>query len=212
VDERATGRDDLPVVNHHAAYPGCTGVPGVLAGLSMLLAGRSAARRIVELADVTATDRVVDVGCGPGNAVRTAARVAAHATGIDPSGEMLRIARARTRDGSAVTWVRGHVEDLPIPDASATVVWTVRSVHHWTDVDAGLAEVQRILRPGGRLLAVERLVRPGARGLGSHGWTARQAGAFATLCERAGFVDVATTEQRLGRQTVVLARAMRPTG
>jgi ubiquinone/menaquinone biosynthesis C-methylase UbiE len=48
-------------------------------------------------------------------------------------------------------------------------------VHHWHDLDAGLAEVRRVLRPSGRFLAIERQVEPGATGLASHGWTAEQA-------------------------------------
>ena len=85
-------------VNHHADYPGCTGVVGVLAGLAMLLRGRSAARLVLDLAELSVGDRVVDVGCGPGNAVRLAARLGAVATGVDPSADMLRIARAVTRN------------------------------------------------------------------------------------------------------------------
>src|SRR4051812_13353427 len=158
-------------VNHHADCPGCTGVAGVLAGLAMLLRGRSAARLVLDLAQPSVGDRVVDVGCGPGNAVRRAARLSAVATGVDPSADMLRIARAvtRDRDGSpdrgAIEWIRASAEDLPLPDASATVLWTVKSVHHWSDVRAGLAQAFRVLQPGGRLLAIERLVQPGARGL-----------------------------------------------
>jgi len=203
-------------VNHHAAYPGCTGAAGVLAGVAMLLLGRSAARLVVDLAGPSAGDHVVDVGCGPGTAARLAARAGARVTGIDPSAEMLRIARVVTgsRAGSrgcrGVGWSQASAEDLPIPTASATVLWTVKSVHHWSDVEAGLANALRVLRPGGRLLAIERLVQPGARGLASHGWTTRQAVSFAALCRDAGFADIRTAEQALGRRTVVVVRAVRP--
>lgn len=201
--------DELPV-NHHADYAGCAGVTGVLAGLAMLLLGRPAARLVVDLAALSAGDRVVDVGCGPGTATRLAARAGARVTGIDPSVEMLRIARAVTRNHPGIGWIHGSAEDLPIPDASATVLWTVASVHHWTDVEAGLAEAHRVLRPGGRLLAIERRVQPGARGLAGHGWTPRQAESFATLCRAAGFTDVSTGERAYGRRTGTVVRAVRP--
>lgn len=200
---------ELPV-NHHAAFPGCTGVTGLLAGLTMLLLGRPAARLVVDLAELLPGDRVVDVGCGPGNAVRLAATAGARATGVDPSAEMLRVARAATRGRDDVRWIWGSAEDIPLADACTSVVWTVASVHHWTDVVAGLAEAHRVLEPGGRLLAIERRVDPGARGLASHGWTARQTQKFAALCRDAGFTDVSTTERDYGRRRAAVVQAVRP--
>ncbi len=70
------------------------------------------------------------------------------------------------------------------------MVWSVATVHHWADVAAGLAEVRRVLAPGGRFFAVERRVRPGATGLASHGWTDQQAASFAACCRAAGLDDV----------------------
>ena len=63
-------------------------------------------------------------------------------------------------------------------------------MHHWRDLEAGLAEVTRVLAPGGRFVALERLTDEGADGLASHGWTQAQAEAFADACRAAGFVDV----------------------
>jgi SAM-dependent methyltransferase len=63
-------------------------------------------------------------------------------------------------------------------------------VHHWHDLEAGLAEVRRVLAPGGRFVALERRTEVGADGLASHGWTDAQAAAFAEACRAAGFVDV----------------------
>jgi ubiquinone/menaquinone biosynthesis C-methylase UbiE len=178
--------------------------------------GRSAARLVLDLAELSVGDRVIDVGCGPGNAVRLASRLAAVATGVDPSADMIRIARAVTRDryGSrgrgATEWIRASAEDLPIPDASATVLWTVKSVHHCSDVGVGLAQAYRVLQPGGRLLAIERLVQPGARGLASHGWTTQQAESFAALCRCAGFSDVSTAQKSLGSHSAAVVGAIRP--
>jgi ubiquinone/menaquinone biosynthesis C-methylase UbiE len=63
-------------------------------------------------------------------------------------------------------------------------------VHHWRDLDAGLAEVHRVLRPNGRFLALERRTTPGATGVASHGWTPAQAQAFADHLSSHGFTDV----------------------
>jgi ubiquinone/menaquinone biosynthesis C-methylase UbiE len=200
----------MTTTNHHANYPGITGVSGLLIGFIWNLIGRSTARLIVDLADLSPTDRVIDVGCGPGTAVREAARRGARATGVDPAPIMLRLARMLTRDRAPILWAEGTAEDLGQPDASASVLWTVASVHHWKDVATGLAEARRVLVPGGRLLAMERQVRPGATGLASHGWTDQQAAAFAAQCRTAGFGNVHAEKHAAGRRDVHVIRAVRP--
>jgi ubiquinone/menaquinone biosynthesis C-methylase UbiE len=197
-------------VNHHAGHPGFAGVIGLLAGLTMIVAGGAVARLAADLASVSDADRVVDVGCGPGTAVRKAARRGARVTGVDPAPVMLRLARALTRDRPAITWAEGAAEDLPQPDGSATVVWSLATVHHWRDVTAGLAEVKRALAPRGRLLAIERRVRPGATGLASHGWTEQQAESFAAQCRAAGFESVRIEKHTPGRRAVFVVKAVRP--
>jgi SAM-dependent methyltransferase len=188
--------------NHHADHPGFAGMPGTLVGLVMLLTGRAYARLATGAASVADTDRVVDVGCGPGNAARAAARFGAHVTGIDPARVMLRVARAFTRKRAAIDWVEGAAENLPLPDGSATVVWALATVHHWKDVGEGLAEAHRVLAREGRLVAIERRVSPGATGLASHGWTEQQAESFAAMCRAAGFDKVRIDEHRAGRRAV----------
>jgi ubiquinone/menaquinone biosynthesis C-methylase UbiE len=203
------GNDQISV-NHHADHPGFSGVTGTLFGLVFLLTGRANAALAADITAVSAADHVVDVGCGPGTAVRAAARRGARATGVDPSESMLRVARAVTRNGSRVSWAPGAAEALPVPDGSATVVWALATVHHWRDVNSGVAEAFRALASGGRLLAVERQTEPGATGFASHGWTGGQAEAFAAACRTAGFVDVACAGHRSGRREVWTVRGVRP--
>ncbi|OBH02388.1 hypothetical protein A5696_11075 [Mycobacterium sp. E2699] len=62
------------IVNHHADHEGFSGAIGLVAALGMLATGRGNARFAAELASVSGTDRVVDIGCGPGNAGRAAVR------------------------------------------------------------------------------------------------------------------------------------------
>ncbi|MFY9806979.1 MAG: class I SAM-dependent methyltransferase [Pseudonocardiaceae bacterium] len=200
----------MDAVNHHADHPGFAGLTGLVIGLIMSLAGRPAARLAADVAAVSDADWVIDVGCGPGTAVREAARRGAHVTGVDPAPVMLRLARILTGDRPAITWVDGAAEDLRERDASATVVWSLASVHHWRDVTAGLAEITRVLAPTGRFVAIERLVRPGATGLASHGWTAQQAESFAAQCLAAGLADVRVENHTPGRRALVVVRAVRP--
>lgn len=201
---------DLLPVNHHADHPGFSGITGALFALVFLIVGRSNARLAVDLADVSEHDRVVDIGCGPGSAVREAARRGARATGVDPSSVFLRIAGVVTRGSSRVEWVEGTAEKVPRPDTCATVVWSLATVHHWQDVERGVGEAWRVLASGGRLLVIERQCEVGATGLASHGWTREQAEAFASQCRTAGFSDVAIAAHETGRRRVWTVSATRP--
>ncbi|HEU4842045.1 MAG TPA: class I SAM-dependent methyltransferase, partial [Ilumatobacteraceae bacterium] len=145
-----------PAPNHHADHPGFAGLSGLLAAAGFLLGRRPIADLAVRLVGVGADDAVVDVGCGPGVAARQAAAAgAASVVGVDPAPVMLRVARAAgavARHGRRpVRFLVGAAEALPLPDRSATVLWSLSTVHHWRDLDAGLAEARRVLRPAGRL-------------------------------------------------------------
>lgn len=197
--------------NHHAHFPGFAGPAGFLAAASMVPGGAGNARLAERLSDVAAGDAVADIGCGPGTAARHAARVAATVTGIDPAPVMLRFARLLTRRTShPVRYAEGSAEAVPLPDSSVTVAWSIASVHHWNDLDAGLKEARRILKPGGRLVAIERLSRPGAKGLASHGWTPEQATAFAARCRSHGFTDATVRQHGDGRRAKMSVTATAP--
>jgi ubiquinone/menaquinone biosynthesis C-methylase UbiE len=195
-----TGQQTTCVPNHHAHYPGFAGLSGLLAALSMI--GREGDAQLVEkLSGLRSEDTLLDIGCGPGTAVRHAARLGATATGVDPAPVMLRVARLLTRSTERVRYLAGTAETLPVPDGSVSVVWAIASVHHWGDLDAALREARRVLRPRGRLVAVERRTQPGARGHASHGWTDEQAGAFGERCLQHGFTGPQVGQHRTGHRT-----------
>ncbi|HET9729212.1 MAG TPA: class I SAM-dependent methyltransferase [Acidimicrobiia bacterium] len=190
--------DDTCAPNHHAGHRPFTGPFGFVAMLMMIAGREPDAALAARLSGLRPGETVVDVGCGPGTAARRAARLGATVTGVDPARIMRRTAQLMTRK-AAVQWIDGAAEALPLPDDTANVVWSIATVHHWADVDAGLREVRRILRPGGRFVAIERHTRPGARGLAGHGWTDAQAEAFADRARAAGFADV-RVEHATGRR------------
>jgi ubiquinone/menaquinone biosynthesis C-methylase UbiE len=197
-----------PAPNHHADYPGFRGLPGLLAALVFTVGRGPVARLAADRTEVGAGDHVVDVGSGPGTAVREARRRGATATAVDPAAVMLRVGRLLS-PAAGITWARGSAEALPVPDGGATVVWSLATVHHWRDLDRGLAEVHRVLRPGGRFLVTERRVPPGARGHGSHGWIDDQAEAFAAACRTVGLADVTVSTSRPGDTTILVVTARR---
>ena len=177
--------------NHHRHHPGFAGFSGVMLGLAFAVGRNGVARFAADLAELTDGDAVIDIGCGPGSAARVAAKrgTATTVLGVDPAPVMLRLGRLFTF-GRRVTYRAGTAEAIPSDDASATVVWSLSAVHHWHDLDKGLAEVRRVLRAGGRFVAIERVTTPGATGIASHGWTDEQAKAFGELCRQAGFSTV----------------------
>jgi demethylmenaquinone methyltransferase / 2-methoxy-6-polyprenyl-1,4-benzoquinol methylase len=109
-------------------------------------------RRLTAEAVVRPGDRVLDGCCGTGDLAVACARVGAEVTGLDFSPRMLERAR---RKSSAVTWIEGDALALPFPDGSfdaATVGFGVRNV---ADLGRGLAELARVLVPGGRVGILE---------------------------------------------------------
>ncbi len=201
-----TTTTDIP--NHHRHHPGFSGGFGLLAALSMTCGRGGDARLAAELTGVVAGDRVVDIGCGPGAAMRHAASLGATVIGVDPARVMRRTASLLTRS-RRVTILEGTAEHLPLPSSSATVIWSIATVHHWADVEAGLAEVQRVLEPKGRFLAIERLTPRGAKGHASHGWNEAQSDALADACRTAGFVNAQVTHHDVRRGRLLAVRADR---
>jgi ubiquinone/menaquinone biosynthesis C-methylase UbiE len=98
--------------------------------------------------------RVLDVGCGTG---RLAARLGELSSvrsivGLDFSAGMLEQARARLASADATALVRGDATRLPFADAAFDAAVSTEAFHWFPDQDAALAEIRRVLRPGGRLL------------------------------------------------------------
>jgi demethylmenaquinone methyltransferase / 2-methoxy-6-polyprenyl-1,4-benzoquinol methylase len=114
-------------------------------------------RRLTVRETVSGGDRVLDACCGTGDLAVAARRAgAAEVVGLDFSERMLE--RARRKD-PGVEWIRGDLLLLPFEDESfdaATVGFGVRNV---ADLERGLAELRRVLRPGGRVGILE-ITRP----------------------------------------------------
>ena len=147
-------------------------------------------RMIAEVAALRDSDRALDIGCGPGAAVRGSAQIVSEALGVDPSLHMVAIATRRSAGIANVRFEAGAAERLPFADASFTVIWTVHAFHHWADQTKGLEEVVRVLRPGGRLYVIERETK------GQHGLTRAAAENLASRMDRSGFIETTVAKRK----------------
>lgn len=102
--------------------------------------------------------RVLDVGSGAGQlALALAGRPEVRdAVGIDLSGELVQIAREDAeRHGAHAEFYQVDAAEMPFPDASFDVVVSTLSLHHWSDPQGVLREIDRVLVPGGKVLIVD---------------------------------------------------------
>jgi ubiquinone/menaquinone biosynthesis C-methylase UbiE len=131
--------------------------------VSLLMLGRRTRLRkmTIDLARIQPGDRVLEVGCGTGDvAIAACAPAGPHGSvaGIDASPEMLAVAGAKAaRAGVAVDFRLEPIEALTYPDSTFDIVLSSMMMHHLPDdlKGQGLAEVARVLKPGGRVLIVD---------------------------------------------------------
>jgi demethylmenaquinone methyltransferase/2-methoxy-6-polyprenyl-1,4-benzoquinol methylase len=119
-------------------------------------------RRRTAAAVVRPGDRVLDVCCGTGDLAIADEREGGDVTGLDFSGAMLE--RARRKSGS-IEWVRGDVLSLPFEDGAFDAVTVGFGIRNVADLEAGLGEIARVVKRGGRFGCLE-ITQP--RGLLRH--------------------------------------------
>jgi len=110
----------------------------------------------IAVAELRAGERVLDLGSGGGIDVLLSARrvgPTGRAIGLDMTDEMLALAQRNAREAGAtnVEFVRGHIEDIPLPAGSVDVVISNCVINLAADKPAVFREIARVLRPGGRM-------------------------------------------------------------
>lgn len=118
--------------------------------------GRPVAANLVEAAAPQPGERVLDVACGTGIVARLAAeRVGPRGTveGLDPNPGMLGIAREAGRSVPSIAWHEAPAEAIPLPDERFDVVLCGMGLQFFSDREAGLREMRRVLVSGGRVFA-----------------------------------------------------------
>ncbi|HSR43455.1 MAG TPA: arsenite methyltransferase [Longimicrobiales bacterium] len=154
------------------------------------------------LAELGEGEVVLDLGSGGGiDVLLSAKRVGptGKAYGLDMTEEMLELARRNAAEAGAtnVEFLKGEIEEIPLPDASVDVIISNCVINLSADKGRALREAYRVLKPGGRFAVSDIVVRgevPAAVRESVEAWAGCLAGAleegeFETLLREAGFVD-----------------------
>ncbi|MGV9772461.1 class I SAM-dependent methyltransferase [Streptosporangium sp. NPDC003464] len=144
---------------------------------SNLINGYYTRPAILDLAGDVAGRRILDVGCGAGPLLAALRDRGAIVTGVDSSTKMLELARQRLGDG-AVLLPADLRSPLPFPDGAFDDVIVCLVLHYLEDWKAPLAELRRVLAPGGRLIVADnhpfvsqKLAGPGANYFATRKWS-----------------------------------------
>lgn len=114
--------------------------------------------RTLEVLGPARGEHVLDIGCGPGLLAHDLALEVGpggRVIGIDTSPSMLALARARCESLPQVELIHGDAVDLPAGDASVDAVTCTQVLLYVEDVERAVASMQRVLKPGGRVVIVE---------------------------------------------------------
>lgn len=116
---------------------------------------RATIRETLTRLDPRVNDRLLDVGCGTGALLHVLSVVSpwVQLQGVDPSAEMLRVARKKL--GSSADLTQASAEALPFPDSAFDIVVSTSVLHYLHDPHQALVQIERVLRPNGKLLITD---------------------------------------------------------
>ncbi len=122
--------------------------------------------KTIRLMDLRPGERVLDLGCGSGWATRLLARLVSdgpegfgQVVGLDVSDEMIRQARAASKDFENILYVWGSAQQIPWEENFFDKVLSVESFYYYPDQDRALAELFRVLAPRGRMFILINLYK-----------------------------------------------------
>ena len=125
-------------------------------GESMERGHRPVGEQAIARMRVEANSRVLDVGCGSGWATRLLADYAfdGRVTGIDISDEMVELARDSSAGYKNVDFKVASAEQLPFETSEFTHAFSMESLYYYRNIPKALAEIHRVMKPGGLVVAV----------------------------------------------------------
>jgi len=115
-------------------------------------------RRLLRLAEPRAGERALDLCCGTGDLALALAARGVHAVGLDFSEPMLEVAKEKAegrKQKAEVKFVHGDAQRIPFPENAFDLLTIGYGLRNLADLDAGLRDMFRVTKPGGRLLVLE---------------------------------------------------------
>jgi ubiquinone/menaquinone biosynthesis C-methylase UbiE len=175
------------------------GILGRLGGIIMAHTNQPCATWVIDLLGIQPNDRILEVGFGPGVGIQLLARSVSggYVAGVDPSEEMVQQAKARNVkaiESGRVDLRHGSVERLPFEDNSFDKTLAINSMQVWPDAVAGLRDIRRVMKPGGRIA------------LGFTPYSGKSKNGLPEMLTAAAFTEVHIVETALG----FCALAIRP--
>jgi SAM-dependent methyltransferase len=204
-----------PIERFFRQFARPTGFAGAIAGRLMARKNGELNLAVVTRLEPGPEDRVLEVGFGPGLAIELlAARVPRGCiVGVDASSVMLRQALRRVRRAGVSKRVdlrSGCATSLPFANGAFERACSVNSLPFWPSAERGLAEIRRVLRPGGRLVLALRRRREGA---GRFDRSARASSderldAIEALLARTGFRNATRTTREIAGESIAFFEAV----
>ena len=189
------------------------GLMGRLCALFMNLGNKKLNQYAVQALDVQPHDRILDMGFGGGVSFKLIlANIASgNLTGLDPSATMLSRARkqwARPLASGRLRLAPGSVDKHPFADEAFDKCLTVNTIYFWPNLKAGLKEIKRVLRPGGKLVIGMRDQKVIGK-FRDYGFAAYSEGQLARDLFKAGFEKVEIEDRPDGKWGAKIVTALR---
>ncbi len=179
---------------------------------------------VIDLVDPQPGERVLDIGAGMGPATALAAQRGASVVAVEPTPYLRVICQLRRvleRSSSAVDVVDGAAESLPVTDGSIDAIWATNTMHHWTSADLAVAEIRRVLAPGGRFILVDESFNDPShpdhekfgkhkKSIEDHGFHHVDAERMAQRLRNVGLVEVDSSLEKVGRRPVAAVTGRAP--
>lgn len=196
----------LKSIQHQFHHP--RGLTGRIVGAVMAIENHERITWSIQKMNIQPDDAVLEIGFGPGLGIQQVLDLTTRGfvAGVDISNVMVKQAtkrNIRAKNTGKMDLRQGSAEDIPFPDNAFSLVYAINSYHHWDDEKLAFQDIQRVLKPGGRLVIIEQ---PPVRVMEA-GVIQARAQAIKTALDHADFEQTHIITEELSRGWTALVSA-----